>query len=187
MPSLKLDKMGTTLKFDRILCDVPCSGDGTLRKNFTLWKNYNSHMGHALHPLQLEILEKAFALLKKGGRLVYSTCTFNPIEDEAVVAAALSRHIKQIELVDISQEVSPHLKYRPGLISWEVYHRGKGKHHEPAWYQSFKDVPDWKKKNIKESMFNDTYTYFNNEPDRTVDMKYDPLNLKRCMRIYPHD
>ena len=94
--------MGTTLKFDRILCDVPCSGDGTLRKNFTLWKNFNSHMGHALHPLQLEILERAFALLKKGGRLVYSTCTFNPIEDEAVVAAALSRHIKQIELVDVS-------------------------------------------------------------------------------------
>ena len=187
LPSLKLDKMGTTLKFDRILCDVPCSGDGTLRKNFTLWKNFNSHMGHALHPLQLEILERAFALLKKGGRLVYSTCTFNPIEDEAVVATALSRHIKQIELVDISKEVSPHLKYRPGLTSWEVYHRGKGKHHEPAWYQSFKDVPDWKKKNIKETMFNDTYTYFNNEPDRTEDMRYDPLNLKRCMRIYPHD
>jgi len=47
-------------------------------------------------------LEKAFSLLKKGGRLVYSTFTFNPIEDEAVVAAALSRHIKQIELVDVS-------------------------------------------------------------------------------------
>jgi 16S rRNA C967 or C1407 C5-methylase (RsmB/RsmF family) len=187
LPSLKLDKMGTTLKFDRILCDVPCSGDGTLRKNFTLWKNFNSHMGHALHPLQLEILERAFALLKKGGRLVYSTCTFNPIEDEAVVAAALSRHIKQIELVDVSTEVSPHLKYRQGLTSWEVYHRGKGKYHEPAWYQSFKDVPDWKKKNIKETMFNDTYTYFNNEADRTEDMKYDPLHLKRCMRIYPHD
>ena len=118
LPNLKADKNNNTLKFDRILCDVPCSGDGTLRKNPTLWKNFNSHLGHATHPLQLDILERGFSLLKKGGRLVYSTCTFNPIEDEAVVAAALSRHIKQIELVDVSKEVSPHLKYRPGLLNW---------------------------------------------------------------------
>jgi hypothetical protein len=37
-------------------------------------------------------------------------------------------------------------------------------------------------------MFTETYTLFNNEPEKTSDdMKYDPLNLKRCMRIYPHD
>jgi hypothetical protein len=64
--------------------------------------------------------------LKKGGRIVYSTCTFNPIENEAVVAAALSRHIKQIKIVDVSMEISPHLKFRPGLTSWKVYHKGKG-------------------------------------------------------------
>jgi 16S rRNA C967 or C1407 C5-methylase (RsmB/RsmF family) len=187
IPHLKTDKNNNTLKFDRILCDVPCSGDGTLRKNMTLWKNFNSHLGHAMHPLQLEILEKGFSLLKKGGRLVYSTCTFNPIEDEAVVAAALSRHIKQIELVDVSKEVSPHLKYRQGMINWEVYHRGKGRFHGPQFYQSFKDVPDFKQKVIKETMFTETYTLFNNEPDREASQKYDPLNLKRCMRIYPHD
>jgi len=187
IPHLKTDKNNNTLKFDRILCDVPCSGDGTLRKNTTLWKNFNSHLGHAMHPLQLEILEKGFSLLKKGGRLVYSTCTFNPIEDEAVVAAALSRHIKQIELVDVSKEVSPHLRYRPGMVNWEVYHRGKGRFHGPQFYQSFKDVPDFKQKVIKETMFTETYTLFNNEPDRDDSLKYDPLHLKRCMRIYPHD
>ena len=51
-------------------------------------------MGHVNHPLQLEILERGFKMLKLGGRIVYSTCTFNPIENEAVVAAALARHIK---------------------------------------------------------------------------------------------
>lgn len=41
---------------------------------------------------------------------------------------------------------------------------------------------------IKETMFCDTYTSINNEPERTTDdMKHDPLNLKRCMRIFPHD
>ena len=88
------------------------------------------------------------------------------MEDEAVVATALSRHLKQIELVDISSEVSPHLKYRPGLTNWQVYHRGKGKRDGPCWYQRYEEVPDWKKKVIKETMFNDTYTYFNNEKER---------------------
>ena len=89
-------------------------------------------------------------MLKKGGRLVYSTCSFNPIEDEAVVAAALSRHIKQIELVDVSKEVSPHLKYRPGMINWKVYHKGKGKREGPIWYEKYDDVPSWRRKVVKE-------------------------------------
>ncbi len=187
LPNLEIREQNTALKFDRILSDVPCSGDGTLRKNVSLWKNFNSHLGHATHPLQLEILERAFKLLKKGGRLVYSTCSFNPIENEAVVAAALSRHIKQMQLVDVSGELSPHLKYRPGLTSWKVYHRGKGKKEGPSWYTRYEDVPDWKKKVIKETMFTDTYTSINNEEDRAESRKHDPLNLKRCLRIYPHD
>ena len=56
LPNLKIDKHGNNMKFDRILCDVPCSGDGTLRKNMSLWKNFNAHMGHATHLLQLDIL-----------------------------------------------------------------------------------------------------------------------------------
>ena len=175
------------LKFDRILCDVPCSGDGTLRKNYSLWKNFNSHLGHATHPLQLDILTRAFKLLKKGGRLIYSTCSLNPIENEAVVAAALSKFLKQMELVDVSGEVSPHLKYRPGMINWRVYHRGKGAKEDPAWYETYDKVPNYKKKIIKETMFTDTYTMFNNESDRPDSMKADPLNLKRCLRIMPHD
>lgn len=133
-PNLHLDENKTPLKFDRILCDVPCSGDGTLRKNLGLWKNFHCHMGHGNHPLQLDILERGFKLLRKGGRITYSTCTFNPIENEAVVAAAVHRHIKQVKIVDVSKEVSPKLKYRPGLTRWQVYHRGKGKREAPMWF-----------------------------------------------------
>lgn len=53
LPNLEFRDNNNTspLKFDRILSDVPCSGDGTLRKNLSLWKNFNSHLGHATHPL----------------------------------------------------------------------------------------------------------------------------------------
>jgi multisite-specific tRNA:(cytosine-C5)-methyltransferase len=116
LPNLRINQNNQNLKFDRILCDVPCSGDGTFRKNLGLWKNFHNHMGHANHPLQLDILERAFKLLKRGGRMVYSTCSFNPIENEAVVAAAVARHIKQVKIADVSKEISPDLKYRPGLV-----------------------------------------------------------------------
>jgi len=70
------------------------------------------------------------------------------------------------ELVDASLEVNAHLKYRPGLTSWRVYHRGKGKKHAPLWYKTFDSVPDWKRAVVKPTMFHDTYTYFNNEEGR---------------------
>lgn len=92
-----------------------------------------------------------------------------------------------MELVDVSKEVSPNLKYRPGLINWRVYHRGKGKRELPGWYETYDSVPPFKRKIIKETMFTDTYTMFNNEPERADDMKSDPLNLRRCLRLFPHD
>ena len=148
-------------------------------------------MGHGNHPLQLDILERGFKLLKKGGRIVYSTCTFNPIEDEAVVAAAVARHIKQIKIIDVSSEVSPHLKYRPGRTNWKVFHKGKGKKegNGPEWYTNFEQVQEWRKKIVKETMFCDPYTTLNNEGERanSEEMHSDPLGLKHCMRFFPHD
>jgi multisite-specific tRNA:(cytosine-C5)-methyltransferase len=72
-----------------VLCDVPCSGDGTLRKNRAIWRKWRVTEGLSLHYLQLRILRRAITLLASGGELVYSTCSLNPMEDEAVVAAAL--------------------------------------------------------------------------------------------------
>lgn len=79
----------TPLRFDRVLCDVPCSGDGTIRKMPAIWRRWSVGGGNALHRLQLQVAVKAVRLLKSGGRLVYSTCSLNPIENEAVVAAML--------------------------------------------------------------------------------------------------
>lgn len=77
---------GEAYKYDRVLCDVPCSGDGTLRKAPDIWRRWVASNGNGLHLLQLRIALQAAHQLRIGGRMVYSTCTFNPVEDEAVVA-----------------------------------------------------------------------------------------------------
>lgn len=77
---------GEAYKFDRVLCDVPCSGDGTLRKAPDIWRRWTANNGNGLHALQLRIALHSAHMLRVGGRMVYSTCTFNPVEDEAVVA-----------------------------------------------------------------------------------------------------
>jgi len=64
--------------FDRVLCDVPCSGDGTLRKNPAIWKRWSTSMGMTLHPLQLMIAKRGLQLLKDDCLMVYSTCSMSP-------------------------------------------------------------------------------------------------------------
>ena len=78
--------------FDRILVDAPCSGEGMFRKNedaCTEWSPENVLM---CGERQDEILDAAADMLCPGGRLVYSTCTFAPEENEQVVAAFLTNH-----------------------------------------------------------------------------------------------
>lgn len=69
--------------------DVPCSGDGTMRKNVDVWKKWSPAQGLGLHKTQLLILSRAVELCEVGGVIVYSTCSMNPIENEAVVAAVI--------------------------------------------------------------------------------------------------
>ena len=58
-------------------------------------------------------------MLSEGGRIVYSTCTVNPLEDEAVIATAVSMSKGVVELLDVSGEL-PNLKRSPGLTTWKV-------------------------------------------------------------------
>ncbi|EKE40489.1 hypothetical protein ENUP19_0370G0030 [Entamoeba nuttalli] len=109
------------MKFDRVLCDVPCSGDGTLRKNPDAWGKWNIMRGINLHKTQCTIMRRAVRLVKSCGRFVYSTCSLNPYEDEAVVAFIL-RNYPQIRLVDVSTEL-PTLKRCKGVSSWKVFNK----------------------------------------------------------------
>ncbi|KAL3355377.1 hypothetical protein AABB24_019446 [Solanum stoloniferum] len=196
------------LQFDRVLCDVPCSGDGTLRKAPDIWRKWNAGNGNGLHGLQIQIAMRGLSLLKVRGRMVYSTCSMNPIENEAVVAEILRRCGESVELVDVSSEV-PQLVRRPGLKKWKV--RDKG-----AWWTSYKDVPEGRRNAIVPGMFPSGKTYLdaseknddatrdqlsdNGNNAHVIEVLEDPataatisdeevstLPLERCMRIVPHD
>lgn len=58
------------IRLDRILADVPCTGDGTLRKNVDLWRRWAPAMGLGMHKLQLNIAIRAAQMLAIGGKMV---------------------------------------------------------------------------------------------------------------------
>ncbi|KAJ8093590.1 tRNA (cytosine-5-)-methyltransferase ncl1 [Marasmius tenuissimus] len=161
----------TPLLFDRILCDVPCSGDGTLRKNLGIWKTWQPNDGNGLHSLQLRILQRAIKMLKPDGRIVYSTCSLNPVENEAVVAAALNTN-PDFQLVDVSSSF-PSLKRRPGLIAW----RPTADKAVKATYETHATFVEAD----PSAAANTKLTEGHWPPSNATE-----LHLERCMRIYPH-
>ncbi|ROK35716.1 tRNA (cytosine(34)-C(5))-methyltransferase [Anabarilius grahami] len=111
IPRLHFDQDGKkdVLFYDRILCDVPCR-------------------------LQIRIAVRGVEQLAVGGRMVYSTCSLNPIEDEAVISALLEKSEGALELADASADL-PGLKYMPGITSWKVMTK------EGQWYSDWSEVP----------------------------------------------
>lgn len=182
-PSIKLPPLPNAegkqkpryLKFDRILADVPCSGDGTARKNYNVWKEWNPSNALGLHLTQARILVRALQMLKVGGRVVYSTCSMNPVENESVIASAIARcgGSANVKIIDCSQEL-PGLKRAPGLKNWKVMDR------EGRIFSSWKEVEEHKEQQGIEGLF------------RLSEGMFPPLGegadlpLERCMRIYPH-
>ena len=168
MPNfVKVDDNGNTnlLKFDRVLADVPCTGDGTMRKNYDVWPKWNIANSNNFHSLQLKIAKRGLELLAKDGLMAYSTCSLNPIEDEAVIATLLKQSDGCLELVDAAKNL-PELRCRPGLDTWTVMSRDK------TIYPSYEDVPENLQSQIRDTLF---------PPDNVSEM-----NLKYCIRVLPH-
>jgi len=80
------------LYFDRVLLDAPCSGEGMLRKSASARQDWSIEHVARCAERQSGLLDQAVLLLRPGGTTVYSTCTFSPQENEAVIAGFLERH-----------------------------------------------------------------------------------------------
>ncbi len=102
-------------EFDKILLDAPCSGEGTLRNNPKTAMMWNAGGIKKMSFIQKRLISSVIKVLKIGGELIYSTCTFAPEEDEEVVDFALKKFPGQLKV----EKISIPLKTHEGIRKWE--------------------------------------------------------------------
>jgi 16S rRNA (cytosine967-C5)-methyltransferase len=110
-------------KIDRVLVDAPCSGLGTLRRNPDLKFRQSPQSLEELKQKQTAILASASRLVKKGGRLVYATCSILPEENQDIVLAFLAAHPdfvlrpagEVLQQQKVALEMGDYLELRPHL------------------------------------------------------------------------
>ena len=99
------DYRRSKLRFDLILCDVPCSGEGMFRKDEATIREWSEQNVEKCWQLQREIVDDAWACLNPGGLLIYSTCTFNTKENEENIRYFLEQYDDmEVVPVDIKPE-----------------------------------------------------------------------------------
>ena len=87
--------------FDKIILDAPCSGSGMFRKNDEMMKDWSINKVYKFQEIQKSLIDIAYQMLKPGGLLSYSTCSYSKEEDEDVINYLLER--TDAEVVDISR------------------------------------------------------------------------------------
>lgn len=163
--------------FDKILADVPCSSDAVMRKLPHKWRKWTPRDSFSLHKLQLQIIKRTISLLKVGGTMVYSTCSLNPVENEAIVSELMKQYEGCLDIVDMSTAfIGSDIKAHPGLLTWKIFVDNKHDQNklleipskEDPIYQEYKEI-------VEESCF---------APDIETAKKY---KLNNCIRLFPHD
>lgn len=99
--------------FDRIMVDAPCSGEGMFRKNVDACDEWSTENVELCAQRQAEILECAASMLRPGGRMVYSTCTFAPEENEGTISRFLANH-PEFSIVDVTH----YAQMSSGVAAW---------------------------------------------------------------------
>lgn len=115
--------------FDKILVDAPCSGEGMFRKSPSIMQNWEQYGVEYYNQMQKEIIINSARMLKPGGMMLYSTCTFSPEENEGTIAFLL-KECPDFHVIDALPDTDE--RKRLG-ISYEGFDHGR-----PEWV----DGPD---------------------------------------------
>ena len=108
------------LFFDRITVDAPCSGEGMFRKEEDALRHWSPDNVRMCAERQSEILEEAASMLRPGGTMVYSTCTFSPEENEGVVCRFLTGHpdFSVVNIFDLTDIKAREWGFAGGRSEW---------------------------------------------------------------------
>jgi NOL1/NOP2/sun family putative RNA methylase len=109
----KLKKSKSKLKFDKILVDAPCSGEGNIRCSPRTYLEWSEGLLENLGRKQKKLAASALELLKENGEMIYSTCTHAPEENEEVIQYLLDNF--NIEILPANLPI----KTRPGIEKWK--------------------------------------------------------------------
>ena len=101
------------IRFDKVLADVPCSGEGTIRSSPKTVQMFSENLIKNLSNTQKYLATNALKVLKLGGDLIYSTCTHAPEENEAIISYLLDNFQVEIQKIELP------LKTRPGITKWK--------------------------------------------------------------------
>ena len=114
--------------FDKILVDAPCSGEGMFRTNEEASQQWSLQNVELCGERQDGILDCADKMLRPGGRLVYSTCTFAPIENEGSISRFLQRH-EEYSILPVKKPET----FAPGRVEWCDYETKGIEHTMRIW------------------------------------------------------
>jgi len=113
----------SNIEFDKILVDAPCSGTGTIRKSLKTLRIWNPNMIKRLSITQKQLIETAFGILKQNETMVYSTCSLEPEENEAVVDFLINKYdnaiVEPIKLKNIKRS-EPILEFDNNKYNEEI-------------------------------------------------------------------
>jgi 16S rRNA C967 or C1407 C5-methylase (RsmB/RsmF family) len=178
-PSIYPKDSNDRVLYDKILADVPCSSDAVLRKLPHKWRSWGTKDSYSLHKMQVQILKRGISMLKVGGIIIYSTCSLNPIENEAVVNEVMRNYNDSLEIVNMSQyfQSGSDIKSHEGLTSWKILVETKEDN------KKFIEIVNKDDENYKiyKDTIDETCFPSDEETNRNV------YKLQNCIRLFPHD
>ena len=163
--------------FDLVVADVPCTGTATTRKNRDVWWDWTPKEGRKMFTMQVEIASRGANLLAPGGQLVVSTCSVDPVENEAVVAELL-RRCPHLELLEITEDMLPGLVLHNGLTAWDMLDE-KG---HPVTDSSWSELHFFDASQLSPFDRVRTVEDVDQSMERTIE-----TNLPKCKRLWHND
>lgn len=170
--------------FDKILVDAPCSGEGMFRKDEIARKEWSKENVASCAARQKNILDSASEMLKPGGILVYSTCTFSPEEDEGVISDFLKKH-ENYDIVESNvysgfdyghpEWVNGNDKLKKCIRLWP--HMIKGEGHFITKLKK-EGINDYKGENKIKKIIDKDVKFFYDFANNYLDIDVNKLNLK---------